>query len=300
MYSSGIYDGVKIPCPYNQCKLKFRGTLEEAEMRKLDTLLARAQIKPGQTMVDIGFGWGGLSIWAAKKYGATVTGITLSVEQKALAEKRVKAAGVEDLITFEVVDYRTFARRKENRQKFDRVLSCEMIEAVGHNHLGDFFWAVEQILHPEGILVLEGITTPETRYENYLRSTDFINTIIFPGGCAPSLHALVDASYKWSTLTLEHIDNIGLHYAETLREWRRRFNGNEKLVRQLGFDDIFLRVWNYYMTYCEAAFDTQTVNCLILVFSRPGCRSLLPLCETRSCTQMQELNANEIKKFLEE
>lgn len=300
MYSSGIYDGVKIPCPYNQCKLKFRGTLEEAEMRKLDTLLARAQIKPGQTMVDIGFGWGGLSIWAAKKYGVTVTGITLSVEQKALAEKRIKAEGVEDLITFEVVDYRTFSRRNENKQKFDRVLSCEMIEAVGHNHLGEFFCAVEQILHPDGILVLEAITTPESRYENYLRTTDFINTIIFPGSCCPSLHALIDASYKWSTLTLEHVDNIGLHYAETLREWRRRFNANEKLVRKLGFDDIFLRVWNYYLAYCEAGFDTQTENCLILVFSRPGCRSLLPLCETRSCTQMKELDPDEIKKWLSE
>eukprot|EP00554_Chaetoceros_debilis_P011206 CAMPEP_0194110658 /NCGR_PEP_ID=MMETSP0150-20130528/9850_1 /TAXON_ID=122233 /ORGANISM="Chaetoceros debilis, Strain MM31A-1" /LENGTH=954 /DNA_ID=CAMNT_0038799893 /DNA_START=5 /DNA_END=2866 /DNA_ORIENTATION=- len=241
MYSSAIYDGVKMPGTLG--KLAFRDTLEEAEVRKLDTLLDRAQVQKGQTLLDIGFGWGGLSLHAAKKYGCRVTGITLSVEQKALAEERVRKEGLEDLINFEVIDYRTFARKKENRQKFDRVLSCEMIEAVGHDHLGEFFWAVEQVLSHDGVLVMEAITTPESRYETYLRTTDFINTIIFPGSLCPSLHALVDASYQWSTLTLEHIDNIGIHYAETLREWRRRFNASEETVRALGFDDVFMRVW---------------------------------------------------------
>lgn len=272
MYSSAIYDAVKV-----QSGLHFRGTLEQAQWRKLDTLLNRAQVQPGQELLDIGFGWGGLSIHAAKKYGCKVTGITLSVEQKALAEKRVKKEGVEHLITFEVVDYRTFCRRLENRGRFDRVLSCEMIEAVGHKHLGEFFWAVEHVLAPDGVFVMEAITTPEERYETYRRSTDFINTVIFPGGCAPSLHALVVAAYQQSTLTLEHIDNIGLHYAQTLADWRRRFNANEEFVRSLGFDDVFLRVWNYYMTYCEAGFVSQTVNCLILVFARPGCVSRVPL-----------------------
>ena len=257
MYSSAIYDAAAaaptaIGSPSSG--LVFKGTLEEAQWRKLDTLLDRAQIQQGQTMLDIGFGWGGLSLHAAKKYGCRVHGITLSVEQKALAETRVEKEGLGHLITFEVVDYRTFARRKENRGRFDRVISCEMIEAVGHEHLGEFYWAVEQVLKYDGVLVMEAITTPESRYETYLRSTDFINTVIFPGGIAPSLHALVDASYKWSTLTLEHIDNIGLHYAETLAEWRRRFNANEAMVRKLGFDDVFMRVWNYYMTYCEAGF----------------------------------------------
>jgi cyclopropane-fatty-acyl-phospholipid synthase len=281
MYSSAIYDAAHDP----KLGLVFRGSLEEAQWRKLDTLLARAQIQPGQSMLDIGFGWGGLSIHAAKKYGCRVTGITLSVEQKALAEERVKKEGVGHLITFEVCDYRTFARRKENHGRFDRVLSCEMIEAVGHKYLGDFFWAVEQVLAKDGVLVMEAITTPEQRYETYLRSTDFINTVIFPGSCCPSLHALVDAAYRNSCLTLEHIDNIGLHYAETLAEWRRRFNANEPFVKSLGFDDVFLRAWNYYLTYCEAGFFSQTENCLILVFARPGCKSLVPLCETRSVTQ---------------
>jgi cyclopropane-fatty-acyl-phospholipid synthase len=296
MYSSAIYDAISAPSP--QKGLLFRGTLEEAQWRKLDTLLVRAQIQPGQTMLDIGFGWGGLSIHAAKKFGCKVTGITLSVEQKALAETRVRAEGLESLINFEVVDYRTFARRKENHGKFDRVLSCEMIEAVGHSHLGEFFWAVEQVLAADGVLVMEAITTPEVRYENYIRSTDFINTIIFPGSCCPSLHALVDAAYQQSSLTLEHIDNIGLHYAQTLAEWRRRFNESETVVRSMGFDDIFLRAWNYYLTYCEAGFFSQTENCLILVFSRQGCQSLVPLCETRSVTQATSLTAAETSSWV--
>ena len=150
----------------------------------------------------------------------------------------------------------------------------------------------------DGVLVMEAITTPEARYETYLRSTDFINTIIFPGGIAPSLHALVDASYQQSTLTLDHIDNIGLHYAETLAEWRRRFNANAGVVRKMGFDDVFMRVWIYYMTYCEAGFRSQTENCLILVFSRPGNRALVPLSETRGVTQMRSLTTEEVTSWL--
>ncbi|KAL3793202.1 hypothetical protein HJC23_000744 [Cyclotella cryptica] len=301
MYSSAIYDAMAAPAlevGRPSSGLVFKGSLEEAQWRKLDTLCDRAQLQPGQNLLDIGFGWGGLSIHAAKKYGCHVTGITLSVEQKALAEERVKKEGVDHLITFEVVDYRTFARRPNNRGKFDRVVSCEMIEAVGHEHLGEFFWAVEQVLKYDGVLVMEAITTPESRYETYLRSTDFINTVIFPGGICPSLHALVDASYKWSTLTLEHIDNIGLHYAETLAEWRRRFNANEKSVRKMGFDDVFMRVWNYYMTYCEAGFRSQTEHCLILVFSRPGNRALIPLSESRSATQSKPLTKVEVDAWL--
>lgn len=285
MYSSAIYD--TIPSPIPKAGLMFRGSLEEAQWRKLDTLCSRAQIQPGQVLLDIGFGWGGLSIYAAKKYGCQVTGITLSVEQKALAEERVRQENLTSLITFEVIDYRTFARQIKNHGKYDRVISCEMIEAVGHDHLGEFFWVVEQVLKHDGILVMEAITTPEVRYENYIRSTDFINTIIFPGSCCPSLHALMDAAYKNSSLTLEHIDNIGLHYAETLAEWRRRFNASEDAIRSMKFDDIFIRAWNYYLTYCEAGFFSQTENCLILVFSRQGCRSLIPLCTTNSVTQQQ-------------
>lgn len=167
MYSSAIYDGIVHP----QTKdLVYRGTLEEAQWRKLDTLLARAQMTSDNLQVlDIGFGWGGLSLHAARKYNARVHGITLSVEQMALAKERVEKEGLGHLITFEVIDYRTFAKKNENQKRFDRVLSCEMIEAVGHEHLGEFYESVEKVLKRDGVLVMEAITTPEERYECYRR-----------------------------------------------------------------------------------------------------------------------------------
>lgn len=175
-----------------------------------------------------------------------------------------------------------------------------MIEAVGHEHLGEFYESVDRVLKRNGILVMEAITTPEERYETYIRTTDFINTIIFPGSCCPSLHALVDAAYNNSTLTLEHVSNIGVHYARTLAEWRRRFNRNEITIRQIGFDSVFLRVWNYYLTYCEAAFYSRTENCLILVFARPGCNALAPLAESREVCQADLLTPEEANDWLTE
>uniref|UniRef100_A0A7S2XUH5 Amine oxidase domain-containing protein n=1 Tax=Fibrocapsa japonica TaxID=94617 RepID=A0A7S2XUH5_9STRA len=280
MYSSAIYDAKPSPSGKD---LVLSGTLEEAEARKLDVLLAKAQVQPHHRLLDVGFGWGGLTIRAAETIGCRVHGITLSKEQKALAEERVKARGLGHLITYELVDYRVFADLHPG--EFDRIISCEMIEAVGHNYLGQFYRAMESLLKPDGILVMEAITTPESRYVEYLRSTDFINTIIFPGSCCPSLTALLDAASKNSSLTLEGVDNICLHYAETLREWRRRFNKNLTAVRAQGFDSIFIRCWNYYLCYCEAGFQSQTEGCLILVFSRPGNRNLLPYSSTNFITR---------------
>ncbi|CAM9124184.1 unnamed protein product, partial [Phaeothamnion confervicola] len=284
MYSSAIYDAeVDAVRPGH---LAFKDTLESAQLRKVDTLLARARVGPGHRLLDIGFGWGGISIRAAERFGCRVHGITLSIEQKKLAESRVRERGLENLITFELVDYRVFA--KHHPGEFDRIISCEMIEAVGHNYLGTFFAAVERLLKPDGVFVMEAITTPESRYAEYLRSTDFINTIIFPGSCCPSLAALVNAmatdrqALGPNKLSLESYDNICMHYAETLRDWRYRFNDNEAAVRAQGFDATFIRCWNYYFTYCEAGFHSQTEGCLILTFSRPGNASLLPASETRA------------------
>ncbi|GMH98305.1 hypothetical protein TrST_g991 [Triparma strigata] len=260
MYSSAVFDGQGMG-----------GTLAEAQNRKLDILCERAGLDASVHLLDIGFGWGGLSIHAAKKYCCKVTGITLSVEQNALATERVKAMGLGHLIEFEIVDYRTFAKRKENKLRFDRVISCEMIEAVGHNHLGEFFDAVQKVLKPSGCLVMEAICTPESRYEEYRKSTDFINSVIFPGSCCPSLHALVDAAYvNAPSLRLQKIEDYGIHYAETLKVWRSRFNANIERVRELGFDDEFMRLWNYYFAYCEAGFESETENLLVLVFGAPG------------------------------
>ena len=250
-------------------KIMFLGSLEDAQLRKMDALLHRLEpISPEHTLLDIGFGWGGLCIRAAEKYGCKVKGITQSTEQKALAERRVKAKGLGHLISFELVDYRVFAQTSNTQ--FDRIVSCEMIEALGHKHLGSFFEAIEKLLSTEGIFVMQAITMPDSRYPTYVKSADFCNTIIFPGGCCPSLSALLKAMSNNSTLHLDNAVNTNLHYAETLRQWRIRFNNNLPRVLELGFDDAFIRLWNMYFCYCEAGFENQVINLQILTFSRPG------------------------------
>lgn len=274
MYSSALFE-TEVDRSEPTPKLKFLGTLEDAQLRKIDALLQRLEpITAEHHLLDIGFGWGGISIRAAEKYGCKVTGITLSKEQKALAEQRVKAKGLSHLISFELVDYRVFAN--QSKMKFDRIVSCEMIEAVGHNYLGSFFTSVEKLLATEGIFVMQAITMPDSRYPAYVKSADFCNTIIFPGGCCPSLSALLEAMATNSTLHLESATNTNVHYAETLRQWRVRFNNNLPKVLALGFDDAFIRLWNMYFCYCEAGFENQVINLQILTFSRPGNPNMLP------------------------
>jgi cyclopropane-fatty-acyl-phospholipid synthase len=275
MYSSALFKTQLIPSARQGVPptLKYVDDLESAQTRKIDELLKRLEpLGPEHTLLDIGFGWGGICLRAASKYGCKVHGITLSVEQKALAEEKVKAQGLGHLITFELVDYRVFASQG---RKFDRIVSCEMIEAVGHNHLPSFFAAVDALLTLEGIFVMQAITMPDARYPTYVKSADFLNTIIFPGGCCPSLSALLNAMAAKSTLHLEHVTNSNLHYAETLRRWRVRFNAALPRILELGFDDSFIRLWNLYLAYCEAGFFKQVINLQILTFSRPGNPSMI-------------------------
>jgi cyclopropane-fatty-acyl-phospholipid synthase len=252
--------------------LRFKDTLESAQQRKIDFLLSKLEpLGPENTLLDIGFGWGGICIRAAEKYGCRVTGITLSVEQKRYAEELVKQKKLSHLITFELIDYRVFANRyRDSNTKFDRIVSCEMIEAVGHNYLNSFFESIDMLLDIEGIFVMQAITMPDSRYELYRKSTDFLNTIIFPGGCCPSLSALLNAMSLKSTLHLDSAINIDLHYAETLKRWRTKFNQNLPEIIRLGFDAAFFRLWNAYLTACEAGFDSQVLNLQILTFSRTG------------------------------
>lgn len=270
MYSSALFETTINP---RTKSLEFKGTLAEAQLRKIDALLERLEpLTPQHTLLDVGFGWGGICIRAAEKYGCRVTGITLSVEQKALAEQRVREKGLQHLIEFELVDYRVFARRGRT---FDRIVSCEMIEAVGNNHLGSFFECMENLLATDGIFVMQAITMPDSRYPAYVKSADFINTIIFPGGCCPSLSALLSAMATHSKMHLDSCTNTNLHYAETLRRWRKRFNENLPRVLEVGFDDTFLRLWNLYFCYCEAGFENEVINLQILTFSRPGNPNML-------------------------
>lgn len=244
-------------------------SLDDAQIAKLDRIIGKAKLTEDCHVMEIGCGWGEFAIRAAKLSGCRVTGITLSNEQCDLARSRVDAAGVSHLVSIELVDYRTLANAGV---KYDRVVSIEMVEAVGHEFLGEFFGTIDAILKPNGLAVLQVITTPEVRYDEYRTSVDFIQKHIFPGGICPSLEALVSAMSQRSSLSLEHVDNIGPHYATTLREWRRRFLLSDAAgdVRKAGFDDAFVRKWVYYFCYCEAGFASRTLGTLQLIFSRPG------------------------------
>lgn len=241
-----------------------RETLEEAQRNKLDAILRLARIGAGHRVLEIGSGWGAFAIEAARRTGCHVTSVTVSAQQLELARQRARDAGVADRVDFRLCDYRQIEGR------FDRIVSIEMLEAVGHRHLGAYFAACERALEPDGRAVLQVITIPDQRYEAYRRSVDWIQKHIFPGGHLPSLTAIGNAMTRNSNLNIESVDSIGPHYARTLRAWRERFLAAVPQVKALGFDDVFIRKWTYYLCYCEAAFATRALNTLHLVLARPG------------------------------
>ncbi|MFN7966152.1 MAG: cyclopropane-fatty-acyl-phospholipid synthase family protein [Acidobacteriota bacterium] len=243
-------------------------SLEVAQRRKIERLLALAQIQPGQHLLEIGCGWGSLAIEAAQRFGCRVTGITLSANQLALARERAAAAGVAHLVDFQLCDYRAL------EGCFDRIVSVEMLEAVGHEFLGIFFQRCDRLLAPGGRVVIQVITVPDQRYEIYRRGCDWIQKHIFPGGLAPSLTALCNAMTRDSRFVVESLDNIGSHYATTLRHWRRRFEAQSSEAERRGYDERFRRLWRYYLSYCEAGFSAGTFGDLQLVMVRPGDRAV--------------------------
>lgn len=243
-------------------------SLDAAQYAKLDMLLEKAKVQSGMHVLDIGCGWGELAIRAAQIRRCRVTGITLSHEQYTLATRRAAEAGVEHLVQFELADYRQLRLKGV---MYDRIISIEMMEAIGHEFLGDYFAVLESVLKADGLVVVQVITTPEGRYEVYRHSTDFIQKHIFPGGICPSLEAIVRAMAEGSNLCVESIENIAPHYATTLKEWRRRFvqSVKEGRVSEAGFNEQFIRKWTYYFCYCEAGFATRTLGTLQIVLSRP-------------------------------
>lgn len=247
-------------------------SLEQAQLHKLDLLISKLRVRPEHQVLEIGFGWGSLSIRLAQTVGCKVVGITLSKEQKALAEERVAAAGVGHLIEYRYLDYRTY--HAASGRTFDRIVSCEMLEAVGHDYLPDFYRAVDQLMAPHGVCVVQVITTPDDRYEDYRKCAEFINTHIFPGACCPSFGALTAAATAASSLSVEHVENIGMHYVPTLAQWRRNFVAAAPKLRRLGFDDVFLRKWEYYFHYCEVGFAMRVLGDLQIVYSKAANQDL--------------------------
>ncbi|XP_057423923.1 uncharacterized protein LOC130717628 isoform X1 [Lotus japonicus] len=240
--------------------------LKDAQMRKISLLIEKARIEKKHEILEIGCGWGSLAIEVVKKTGCKYTGITLSKEQLKVAEKRVKDEGLQDHIKFILCDYRQLPKTR----KYDRIISCEMIEAVGHEYMEEFFGCCESVLADDGLLVLQFISIPDERYDEYRRSSDFIKEYIFPGGCLPSLSRITSAMVATSRLCVEHTENIGIHYYQTLRLWRKNFMERQREILALGFNEKFIRTWEYYFDYCGAGFKSRTLGNYQVVFSRPG------------------------------
>ncbi|PPR91995.1 hypothetical protein GOBAR_AA28693 [Gossypium barbadense] len=240
--------------------------LKDAQHRKISLLIEKARIDNKHEILEIGCGWGSLAIEVVKRTGCKYTGITLSEEQLKLAEKRVKEAGLQENIRFQLRDY----RQLPSTYKYDRIISCEMIEAVGHECMEDFFGCCESVLAEDGLLVLQFTSLPEERYDEYRQSSDFIKEYIFPGACIPSLTRVATAMNAASRLCVEHVENIGLHYYQTLRHWRKNFLEKQRKINALGFSDKFIRTWEYHFDYCAAGFKSNTLGNYQVVLSRPG------------------------------
>ena len=239
-------------------------SLEEAQLAKYERLCRQLHLKPSDHVLEIGSGWGGNAIYMAKNYGCKVTSLTISVEQLKLAQERVEAAGLSDKISIQMLDYRNM------EGQFDKIVSVEMLEAVGHKYLDVYFKKCHDLLKKNGILALQVITSPDPRYDSLRKGVDWIQKHIFPGSLLPSVAAINGAINRTGDLTLVDLKDIGLHYAQTLKLWYEQFNANLPTVKTLGFDDTFIRKWNYYFCYCEAAFAMRNINVMQLVYARPN------------------------------
>jgi cyclopropane-fatty-acyl-phospholipid synthase len=241
-------------------------TLEQASLYKLDTICRKLELKPGEHLVEIGSGWGGLAIHAAKHYGCRVTTVTISREQYDYAQRRISDAGLQDRIELRLCDYRDLSGT------YDKLVSIEMIEAVGHHYFRTYFEKCANLLKPNGKMLLQSITIADQRFEAAKREVDFIQRYIFPGGCLPSISEIVRQVARHTDLRILQLDDLTLDYARTLAAWRDRFLGKLDRVRELGFDDIFIRMWHYYLCYCEGGFRERAIGVQQILFAKPGWR----------------------------
>ncbi|QTF92490.1 cyclopropane-fatty-acyl-phospholipid synthase family protein [Halomonas sp. BM-2019] len=253
MYSSAVF-------PYPEA------SLEEASTFKLDLMLDRLDVRPEHHLLEIGTGWGGLAIHAARTRGCRVTTTTLSAEQHAYTARRIEEEGLSDRITLLKQDYR------ELEGRYERLISVEMVEAVGHQYLDTYLATLDRLLADDGLAMLQAITIRDQRFEAAKGEMDFIKRYIFPGGFLPSHRAILDGLARRTSLNVLALDEIGLHYARTLREWRHRFEANLERVRKLGYDERFVRMWRYYLCYCEGGFLERTIGTCHLLLAKPGAR----------------------------
>ncbi|XP_020573328.1 uncharacterized protein LOC110019824 [Phalaenopsis equestris] len=240
--------------------------LEDAQLRKISVLIDKANIDAKHEILEIGCGWGGFAIEVVKQTGCKYTGVTLSIEQLKFAKRRVEEAGLQEKITLLLCDYRQLSKSR----KYDRIISCEMIEAVGHEYMEEYFSCCENLLAEDGIIVLQFTSVPDQRYEEQRQTPGFILDIIFPGGCLPSLNRVVSAMTSSSQLCVEHVENIGIHFYRGLMYWRENLMTYKCKILALGFDERFIRKWEYYFMFCAACFKSRIIGNYQVVFSRPG------------------------------
>lgn len=239
-------------------------SLEEAQLAKYDRLCRQLHLKPTDHVLEIGSGWGGNAIYMAKTYGCKVTSLTISQEQHKMAVERVEAAGLSHKVSIELRDYRTL------EGQYDKIVSVEMLEAVGHKYLDAYFQKCHDLLKKNGILAIQVITSPDSRYDSLRKGVDWIQKHIFPGSLLPSVAAINGAINRTGDMTMVDLKDLGIDYAQTLKLWHDQFNNSLNKVKTLGFDETFIRKWNYYLCYCEAAFAMRNINVMHLVYSRPN------------------------------
>ena len=241
-----------------------KDSLEQAQQNKIRKIIEKARLSASDHLLEIGCGWGSFAIEAVKQTGCRVTGITLSKNQLELAQARVRDAGLEDRITLLLCDYRKL------QGGVDKIVSIEMLEAVGRENLAKFFRTCDKLLRPDGIAVIQTITIIDDKYDSYGNQCDWIQKHIFPGGFLPSHSALAKIIPNESSFAIDAVESMGQHYAQTLREWQKRFEAARENLLALGFDQRFIRTWNYYFSYCEAGFLSGAINTLQFVLSRPA------------------------------
>ncbi len=241
-------------------------TLERASERKLETICRKLALKPGERVVEIGTGWGGFALHAARHHGCHVTTTTISREQHALASRRIAEAGLQDRVTLLLDDYRDLSGQ------YDKLVSIEMIEAVGAPYLDTYFATLGRLLKPDGLALLQAITIEDHRYRQALQAVDFIKRHVFPGSFIPSVSAMLDAKTRRTDLGLLHLEDFGLSYARTLHAWRQRFLARRTEVLGLGYDTRFIRLWEFYLAYCEGGFRERSIGVAHLLMARPDYR----------------------------
>ncbi|MEJ5862704.1 cyclopropane-fatty-acyl-phospholipid synthase family protein [Pseudomonas farsensis] len=241
-------------------------SLEHAQLNKLQRICEKLELKPEDHLIEIGTGWGSLAIHAASQFGCRVTTTTLSQAQYTHTLARVKALGLEQRITVLCEDYRNLQGR------FDKLVSIEMIEAVGHRYLPTYFRQCAALLKDDGLMLIQAITIRDQRYAQARRSVDFIQRYIFPGGALPSLSVLLDTASRQTELNLVHLEDFGQDYARTLRHWRDNLRTARTALTELGYDDSFQRLWEFYLCYCQGGFEERAIGVAQLLWAAPHAR----------------------------